>query len=1161
MAVAAEQLSIIRASLDPAGYVAGARQVEQSNQRITQSGEAAARGQQVTQRALEATERSIDRVRTRNDLLYKSQQDLARVQDLYTKAVERGSASAATLLPIMDNLRLRTERLAQANAGVTNAFGVTSRQAQQLAPQINDVITSLLGGASAFQVMTQQGGQITQAMGGVGNTFRALVGLITPARVAMVGLTVAAGAVVLAFENQQSRLATLRRELRGTQADYATFAADLDRRSRGLSASLPGTTLAETRQVQGRLGAVLPPEARGDMENLTRTVVDLSRSLDGDLTSALERVARAYQDPERAAQELADRGIRGFDEAFRRHIELLVLGGDRYRAFAEVMERLRGTFGGSAQDVSELQRAWDNARKGWEGFTGSIATRLEGVGGGLIRWLGDSTQGASRAAAGFEAYARSAALLVAPVQAINAALEAMGLNLGRVIQMGPQAFNWFGQQVTGAIGWARGAVSSPAGSGAAAGASRNLVPIASTDLPVEARAFLNTIAGPESGGRYDVRWGGMAGPQTITDLSRHPNIREPGPAGPSSAAGRYQITGSNWYGSNGRPGLAERYGATDFAPETQDRVAWSWAQDTYRQQTGRDLLEDLRNPSQHGSIAGALGGSSMWHTLNMGRYGGNLAALGGPSAPAAAAAAAPATPSSSAGSSTAGPASSAPAAGASPTTSTQARTDSDTMALANRAGGSVTSLQNLNTELGRYLELQGRTEQGSEQWRVLQSAIDRTRASINGLEAPTERQIEALRRQAEATSSTDEVSRRLAETRQQLDETSRSQRGTAATEDEHRRAEAAVLSEIAARYREVDGERRRATQGQREVADAYLQGAAAGREAEARIQALEEARRFAIPGTAEYARITREITQGLRDQARTRAEAQLAQQLSQQDTQLELLRQENRLVGVNVEERERQLVVIRERMRLEAMEPGLSSTPAGQRSIRNAGELSAEQQAQRWNQEAENYGRQMGTAVSKYLYEGIVEGNWRGIKNLEQSLMQVAWQGLIAKPLETALSSLVGGAMGGTGSSPGLMQQIGTGAASALTSAGNWLTSASTWSWLTGAVVAHDGGWVGGISPSRSVPAAAAGSVRRYHSGGGPGAALAPRELHAILTDDEVVLNGRQQRRAADRLTGGSRQQPVVMNFHVKDAPSLVQGKAQVARAASGFLRGAQRHG
>jgi len=91
--------------------------------------------------------------------------------------------------------------------------------------------------------------------------------------------------------------------------------------------------------------------------------------------------------------------------------------------------------------------------------------------------------------------------------------------------------------------------------------------------------FLNAIAGPESGGRYNVITGG----QLFNDYSRHPNIM----VGDSSAAGRYQITNATY--NQYAPGL----GITDFSPGSQDTLAWGIASDRYKQATGRDLMTTL----------------------------------------------------------------------------------------------------------------------------------------------------------------------------------------------------------------------------------------------------------------------------------------------------------------------------------------------------------------------------------------------------------------------------------------------------------------------------------------------------------------------------------------------------------------------------------------
>ena len=96
--------------------------------------------------------------------------------------------------------------------------------------------------------------------------------------------------------------------------------------------------------------------------------------------------------------------------------------------------------------------------------------------------------------------------------------------------------------------------------------------------------FLNAIAGPESAGRYDVRYTPRGG-TTFSGYETHPRIFEPGPKGPSSAAGRYQITYSTYRDLGGGP----------FTPEAQDEMAWRLGTQRYRAATGRDLEADLRD--------------------------------------------------------------------------------------------------------------------------------------------------------------------------------------------------------------------------------------------------------------------------------------------------------------------------------------------------------------------------------------------------------------------------------------------------------------------------------------------------------------------------------------------------------------------------------------
>ena len=82
-----------------------------------------------------------------------------------------------------------------------------------LAPQLNDVFVGLTTGQSPLQIALQQGPQITQIYGGVTNTFRALLTVLTPLRLVLGGVAAGFAAVALGAAAGDRESSQLRKTL------------------------------------------------------------------------------------------------------------------------------------------------------------------------------------------------------------------------------------------------------------------------------------------------------------------------------------------------------------------------------------------------------------------------------------------------------------------------------------------------------------------------------------------------------------------------------------------------------------------------------------------------------------------------------------------------------------------------------------------------------------------------------------------------------------------------------------------------------------------------------------------------------------------------------------------------------------------------------------
>jgi muramidase (phage lysozyme) len=105
------------------------------------------------------------------------------------------------------------------------------------------------------------------------------------------------------------------------------------------------------------------------------------------------------------------------------------------------------------------------------------------------------------------------------------------------------------------------------------------------------RAFLDTLADRESGGRYDVINGGGR----FDGYAGHPNTR----GSNSTAAGAYQFTRDTW------ADMAAQLGLSDFTPASQDQAAVHLLTERPKNNPDKEMLSAIGR-LQRGDIEGAI---------------------------------------------------------------------------------------------------------------------------------------------------------------------------------------------------------------------------------------------------------------------------------------------------------------------------------------------------------------------------------------------------------------------------------------------------------------------------------------------------------------------------------------------------------------------------
>lgn len=259
------------------------------------------------------------------------------------------------------------------------------------------------------------------------------------------------------------------------------------------------------------------------------------------------------------------------------------------------------------------------------------------------------------------------------------------------------------------------------------------------------------------------------------------------------------------------------------------------------------------------------------------------------------------------------------------------------MKAAGGIGGTGITIDKLQGTLDLLQRAQGLTLEGSADWQKLQSAIESTRAALAKTDDPIQALVRSTTASVKPLQAAEGAERALAEAHQQLAEAERAS-GREASPGERAAVETAALAKLNAELAGNLAQLDRQTAGQRALAAAYGDGATSAREATAAVKAQEDARKVAVPGTAAYASAVAALTQRYRDSASAAADVTTAQRNLAAGNELEFLQKQASLIGATVEQRDRELAVLRERQRLIADGADLESE-ASRRSLALASQV------------------------------------------------------------------------------------------------------------------------------------------------------------------------------------------------------------------------------
>lgn len=256
----------------------------------TAEGRARLEQAQAAQRAAASAKSFISSLEDQTAAIGKTRAEL-----LELKAAQLGVSDQAA--PMIAKLK------EQENAWKNGAISAGQyRNAMRYLPmQMTDIVTSLASGMPVYMVAIQQGGQLRDSFGGVGNAMKAMLSMVTPARLAIGGMVGVAGLLATAWYKGSQEATEFNKQLILT-GDYAgKTSAQLTAIAKSISGG--GVTQYAASSVLSQVVGSGRFDAR-KLETVTRAAVAMEQATGQAVDTTIANFQKLYSDPTEASEEL-----------------------------------------------------------------------------------------------------------------------------------------------------------------------------------------------------------------------------------------------------------------------------------------------------------------------------------------------------------------------------------------------------------------------------------------------------------------------------------------------------------------------------------------------------------------------------------------------------------------------------------------------------------------------------------------------------------------------------------------------------------------------------------------------------------------------------------------------------------------------------------------